>query len=157
MAVLVGRAWNVKNHSINLVSSRTQQYSHQIRHCLKASLWMTSQMWDNFFCRCLWFVLEPLIGRTEDYNYAFLRRMIEKIKQTKDIQGPDDEAMNKVGLFSPVDLAWPFSSHWLGYYAGMCLWVDIWWQGCVMNKIERERACDKRCVMMISLKKRLFF
>ena len=52
----------------------------------------------TLFCRCLWFVLEPLIGRSEDYNYAFLRRMIEKIKQTKDVQGPDDEAMNKVCL-----------------------------------------------------------
>ena len=47
---------------------------------------------------CLWFVLEPLIGRAEDYNYAFLRRMIEKIKQTKDAQGPEDEEMNKVRL-----------------------------------------------------------
>ena len=51
---------------------------------------------NDLFCRCLWFVLEPLIGRTEDYNYAFLRRMIEKIKQTKDVQGPDDEGMNMV-------------------------------------------------------------
>ncbi|KAK7496569.1 hypothetical protein BaRGS_00012221, partial [Batillaria attramentaria] len=53
---------------------------------------------------CLWFVLEPLTGRAEDYNYAFLRRMIEKIKQTKDAQGPDDEEMNKK-LYAVCDLA----------------------------------------------------
>ncbi|KAK7097021.1 sister chromatid cohesion protein PDS5 homolog A-like [Littorina saxatilis] len=53
---------------------------------------------------CLWFVLEPLIGRTEDYNYAFLRRMIEKIKQTKDAQAPEDEALNKK-LYAVCDLA----------------------------------------------------
>uniref|UniRef100_A0A0L8I015 Sister chromatid cohesion protein PDS5 homolog B n=1 Tax=Octopus bimaculoides TaxID=37653 RepID=A0A0L8I015_OCTBM len=45
---------------------------------------------------CLWFVMDPLMSRSEDYNYAFFRRMIEDIKQTKDAQGPEDEEMNKV-------------------------------------------------------------
>jgi hypothetical protein len=40
--------------------------------------------------------MEPLVSSAQDYNYAFLRRIFEKIKQTKDAQGPDDEAMNKV-------------------------------------------------------------
>lgn len=53
---------------------------------------------------CLWFILEPLTGRAEDYNYAFLRRMIEKIKQTKDVQGPHDEEMNKK-LYAVCDVA----------------------------------------------------
>ncbi|XP_025084821.1 sister chromatid cohesion protein PDS5 homolog A-like [Pomacea canaliculata] len=53
---------------------------------------------------CLWFILEPLVKRAEDYNYAFLRRLIEKIKQTKDAQGPDDEEMNKK-LYAVCDLA----------------------------------------------------
>ncbi|XP_076468516.1 sister chromatid cohesion protein PDS5 homolog A-like isoform X1 [Babylonia areolata] len=53
---------------------------------------------------CLWFLMEPLIGRTEDYNYAFLRRMIEKIKQTKDAQGPEDGEMNRK-LYAVCDLA----------------------------------------------------
>jgi len=44
---------------------------------------------------CMWFLLEPLTHRHEDYNYAFLRRMIENIKQTKDVQCPDDEGANK--------------------------------------------------------------
>ncbi|XP_012945070.1 sister chromatid cohesion protein PDS5 homolog A-B isoform X1 [Aplysia californica] len=44
---------------------------------------------------CLWFLLEPLTHKHEDYNYAFLRRMIENIKQTKDAQCPDDESANK--------------------------------------------------------------
>jgi len=44
---------------------------------------------------CLWFMLEPLTHKHEDYNYAFLRRMIENIKQTRDAQCPDDESANK--------------------------------------------------------------
>ena len=44
-------------------------------------------------------MLEPLTHKHEDYNYAFLRRMIENIKQTRDAQCPDDESANKVHLF----------------------------------------------------------
>ena len=36
------------------------------------------------------------MGRAEDYNYSFLRHMIEKIKQTRDVQCPDDEETNNV-------------------------------------------------------------
>eukprot|EP00106_Octopus_bimaculoides_P000507 XP_014767949.1 PREDICTED: sister chromatid cohesion protein PDS5 homolog B-like [Octopus bimaculoides] len=56
---------------------------------------------------CLWFVMDPLMSRSEDYNYAFFRRMIEDIKQTKDAQGPEDEEMNKsysnTKLYLPKD------------------------------------------------------
>ena len=51
---------------------------------------------NKCICRCLWFVMDPLMSRSEDYNYAFFRRMIEDIKQTKDAQGPEDEETNKV-------------------------------------------------------------
>ncbi|KAL5012757.1 hypothetical protein ScPMuIL_011308 [Solemya velum] len=53
---------------------------------------------------CLWFIMEPLVSRTEDYNYSFFRRLIENIKQTKDSQGPDDEDMNKK-LYAVCDVA----------------------------------------------------
>ncbi|KAK3738251.1 hypothetical protein RRG08_039662 [Elysia crispata] len=53
---------------------------------------------------CLWFVLDPLTHRHEDYNYAFLRRMIENIKQTKDAQCPDDESANKK-MYAVCDIA----------------------------------------------------
>ncbi|XP_041360337.1 sister chromatid cohesion protein PDS5 homolog A-B-like isoform X3 [Gigantopelta aegis] len=53
---------------------------------------------------CLWFLMEPLIGKSEDYNYAFFQRMIESIKQTKDSQNPDDEETNKK-LYAVCDVA----------------------------------------------------
>ena len=48
--------------------------------------------------------MEPLIGKSEDYNYAFFQRMIESIKQTKDAQNPDDEEANKVSLNSDIEV-----------------------------------------------------
>uniref|UniRef100_A0A2C9KAK3 Sister chromatid cohesion protein PDS5 homolog B n=1 Tax=Biomphalaria glabrata TaxID=6526 RepID=A0A2C9KAK3_BIOGL len=53
---------------------------------------------------CLWFMMDPLTHKHEDYNYAFLRRMIENIKQTKDAQCPDDEGANKK-LYAVCDIA----------------------------------------------------
>lgn len=50
------------------------------------------------FCvlRCLWFVLEILMAKNENNSHAFIRKMVENIKQTKDAQGPDDTKMNEV-------------------------------------------------------------
>lgn len=48
--------------------------------------------------------MEPLVARSEDYNYHFFRRTIENIKQAKDVQAPDDDDTNKV------------STIWLKYY-----------------------------------------
>ncbi|XP_052089620.1 sister chromatid cohesion protein PDS5 homolog B-like isoform X2 [Mytilus californianus] len=53
---------------------------------------------------CLWFNMEPLISKSEDYNYTFFRRMIENIKQTKDAQDPDDEETN-MKLYAVCDVA----------------------------------------------------
>lgn len=58
----------------------------------------------NIIKECLWFVMDPLMSRSEDYNYAFFRRMIEDIKQTKDAQGPDDEETNKK-MYAVCDIA----------------------------------------------------
>jgi len=41
-------------------------------------------------------MMEPLVARSEDYNYQFFRRLIENIKQARDLQAPEDEDTNKV-------------------------------------------------------------
>lgn len=47
-------------------------------------------------CRCLWFMLEVLMTKNENNSHAFLRKMVENIKQTKDAQSPDDAKANEV-------------------------------------------------------------
>lgn len=47
-------------------------------------------------CRALWFVLEILMAKNENNSHAFIRKMIENIKQTKDGQCPDDPKINEV-------------------------------------------------------------
>lgn len=47
-------------------------------------------------CRCLWFMLEVLMTKNENNSHAFLRKMVENIKQTKDAQCPDDTKANEV-------------------------------------------------------------
>ncbi|KAJ7404319.1 Sister chromatid cohesion protein PDS5 B [Willisornis vidua] len=44
---------------------------------------------------CLWFILEILMAKNENNSHAFIRKMVENIKQTKDAQGPDDQKMNE--------------------------------------------------------------
>ena len=41
-------------------------------------------------------MMEPLVARSEDYNYLFFRRLIENVKQTKDAQSPEDDETNMV-------------------------------------------------------------
>ncbi|XP_062616219.1 sister chromatid cohesion protein PDS5 homolog B-like [Saccostrea cucullata] len=53
---------------------------------------------------CLWFIMDPLISKSEDCNYSFFRKMLENIKQCKDAQDPEDEATNKK-LYAVCDLA----------------------------------------------------
>ena len=40
--------------------------------------------------------MDPLVARSEDYNYHFFRRTIENIKQARDMQGPEEDEMNSV-------------------------------------------------------------
>ncbi|PKU43555.1 hypothetical protein llap_6131 [Limosa lapponica baueri] len=44
---------------------------------------------------CLWFILEILMAKNENNSHAFIRKMVENIKQTKDAQGPEDPKMNE--------------------------------------------------------------
>uniref|UniRef100_A0A8C0SX79 PDS5 cohesin associated factor B n=1 Tax=Canis lupus familiaris TaxID=9615 RepID=A0A8C0SX79_CANLF len=53
---------------------------------------------------CLWFVLEILMAKNENNSHAFIRKMVENIKQTKDAQGPDDAKMNEK-LYTVCDVA----------------------------------------------------
>uniref|UniRef100_A0A6Q2XXT6 PDS5 cohesin associated factor A n=1 Tax=Esox lucius TaxID=8010 RepID=A0A6Q2XXT6_ESOLU len=53
---------------------------------------------------CLWFMLEVLMVKNENNSHAFLRKMVENIKQTKDAQCPDDPKANEK-LYIVCDVA----------------------------------------------------
>uniref|UniRef100_A0A8C7IGY4 PDS5 cohesin associated factor A n=1 Tax=Oncorhynchus kisutch TaxID=8019 RepID=A0A8C7IGY4_ONCKI len=53
---------------------------------------------------CLWFMLEVLMVQNENNSHAFLRKMVENIKQTKDAQCPDDPKANEK-LYIVCDVA----------------------------------------------------
>ncbi|XP_062386623.1 sister chromatid cohesion protein PDS5 homolog A [Sardina pilchardus] len=53
---------------------------------------------------CLWFMLEVLMVKNENNSHAFLRKMVENIKQTKDLQAPDDPKTNEK-LYIVCDVA----------------------------------------------------
>ncbi|GFO14487.1 sister chromatid cohesion protein pds5 homolog b [Plakobranchus ocellatus] len=99
---------------------------------------------------CLWFVMDPLTHRHEDYNYAFLRRMIENIKQTKDAQCPDDESANKLkaltkaksglrGAGRAVEAGVPASSFLVAYPASF-LWTQF--ASSWRNLVDKMSACE---------------
>ena len=50
----------------------------------------------HIYNRCLWFMLEVLMTKNENNSHAFLRKMVENIKQTKDAQCPEDVKANEV-------------------------------------------------------------
>ncbi|XP_023237020.1 sister chromatid cohesion protein PDS5 homolog B-like [Centruroides sculpturatus] len=54
--------------------------------------------------RCLWFLMEPLMTKNENYSFSFFKRLIENIKQTKDKQASDDDLAN-LKLYAVCDLA----------------------------------------------------
>lgn len=58
-----------------------------------------------FAVRALWFVLEIIMAKNENNSHAFIRKMVENIKQTKDAQAPTDPKTNEVsgarGSFPP--------------------------------------------------------
>uniref|UniRef100_A0A671TED7 PDS5 cohesin associated factor A n=1 Tax=Sparus aurata TaxID=8175 RepID=A0A671TED7_SPAAU len=53
---------------------------------------------------CLWFMLEVLMTKNENNSHAFLRKMVENIKQTKDAQCPEDAKANEK-LYIVCDVA----------------------------------------------------
>jgi len=54
--------------------------------------------------QALWFVLEPLMTKNENYSYVFYQDMIQKLKNHKDAVNSEDEATN-MKLYAVCDLA----------------------------------------------------
>lgn len=52
----------------------------------------------------LWFVLEIIMAKNENNSHAFIRKMVENIKQTKDAQSPTDPKTNEK-LYTVCDVA----------------------------------------------------
>ncbi|XP_049599088.1 sister chromatid cohesion protein PDS5 homolog B isoform X2 [Syngnathus scovelli] len=52
----------------------------------------------------LWFVLEIIMAKNENNSHAFIRKMVENIKQTKDAQSPADSKTNEK-LYTVCDVA----------------------------------------------------
>uniref|UniRef100_A0A3Q3WB99 Uncharacterized protein n=1 Tax=Mola mola TaxID=94237 RepID=A0A3Q3WB99_MOLML len=52
----------------------------------------------------LWFVLEIIMAKNENNSHAFIRKMVENIKQTKDAQAPNDPKTNEK-LYTVCDVA----------------------------------------------------
>lgn len=46
--------------------------------------------------RCLWFMLEVLMTKNENNSHAFMKKMAENIKLTRDAQSPDEPKANEV-------------------------------------------------------------
>uniref|UniRef100_A0A8P0TQE5 PDS5 cohesin associated factor A n=2 Tax=Canis lupus familiaris TaxID=9615 RepID=A0A8P0TQE5_CANLF len=53
---------------------------------------------------CLWFMLEVLMTKNENNSHAFMKKMAENIKLTKDAQSPDESKMNEK-LYTVCDVA----------------------------------------------------
>lgn len=58
----------------------------------------------NNLKECLWFLMEPLITKNENYSFGFFKKLLENIKQTKDAMCPADEMQN-LKLYAVCDLA----------------------------------------------------
>uniref|UniRef100_A0AAZ3RPG6 PDS5 cohesin associated factor B n=1 Tax=Oncorhynchus tshawytscha TaxID=74940 RepID=A0AAZ3RPG6_ONCTS len=52
----------------------------------------------------LWFILEIIMSKNENNSHAFIRKMVENIKQTKDAQAPTDAKINEK-LYTVCDVA----------------------------------------------------
>lgn len=44
----------------------------------------------------LWFIMEPLMTKNENFSFSFYKAMVEKMKQHKDKRRPEDDATNYV-------------------------------------------------------------
>lgn len=46
--------------------------------------------------QCLWFILEPLVTKSDYFSYGFYKSLIERMKNHKDAVRPDDNTINYV-------------------------------------------------------------
>jgi sister-chromatid-cohesion protein PDS5 len=44
----------------------------------------------------LWFVMEPLMTKNDNFSFGFYKSMLEKLKMFKDKTNPEDEQLNYV-------------------------------------------------------------
>lgn len=49
--------------------------------------------------QCLWFILEPLITKSEYYCYSFYKNLVERMKSHKDALKSEDKNMNFVSEY----------------------------------------------------------
>ena len=75
----------VLTHDLNFTSHTDVEYLKRIR-------------------LALWFVLEPLMTKNENYSFGFYQELIQKMKNHKDAFKGDDEAVNQK-LWAVCDLA----------------------------------------------------
>ena len=68
-----------------------QHWAHNSKSCL-----LTFKL--PLCIRALWFVLEIIMAKNENNSHAFIRKMVENIKQTKDAQAPTDPKTNEVHI-----------------------------------------------------------
>ena len=47
----------------------------------------------------LWFILEPLMMRNENFSFGFYKALAEKMKIQKDKKCPDDDVVNYVSTY----------------------------------------------------------
>jgi len=52
--------------------------------------------------------MEPILAKAD--NYSFLKKLVENVKETKDVQAPDDEEANKVKRKDAVIPSYQLSS-----------------------------------------------
>lgn len=86
-----------QNHR-NMISSKTSKSQSWFCYCdpwYKIQKQPISSV-SPCLHRCLWFMLEVLMTKNENNSHAFLRKMVENIKLTKDAQCADDVKANEV-------------------------------------------------------------
>lgn len=85
-----------------MISSKTSKSQYwlfgfvTVKKKIKMACQTTRESVCVWMCRCLWFMLEVLMTKNENNSHAFLRKMVENIKLTKDAQCPDDAKANEV-------------------------------------------------------------
>jgi sister-chromatid-cohesion protein PDS5 len=54
--------------------------------------------------QCLWFILEPLVTKSDYFSYGFYKSLIERMKNHKDAVRPDDDSINYVSMIGTFTL-----------------------------------------------------
>ena len=50
--------------------------------------------------------MEPILAKAG--NYSFLKKLVENVKETKDVKAPDDEEVNKVKCRDTISPSYQF-------------------------------------------------